>query len=74
MIPGRWGLFVWGRIPASYTDAGELSDLILDKAHVFLTPGFIFGTNGSRYIRISLCCTVEVLKEAIRRINLIVKN
>ena len=72
--PGQVGLFVWGRIPASYTDAGELSDLILDKAHVFLTPGFIFGTNGSRYIRISLCCTVEVLKEAIRRINLIVKN
>ncbi len=72
--PRQVGLFVWGRIPASYTDAGELSDLILDKAHVFLTPGFIFGTNGSRYIRISLCCTVEVLKEAIRRINLIVKN
>ena len=32
---------------------------ILNKTHVFITPGFIFGKNGERYIRISLCANEE---------------
>ena len=49
------GLFVWGRIPDNIPDCEAFVEEILNKAHVFLTPGFIFGTNGGRYIRISLC-------------------
>ena len=63
------GLFVWAKIPDRIKSAEIISDKILDKANVFITPGFIFGDNGSRYIRISLCTSSEKLKEAIKRIS-----
>lgn len=63
------GMFLWGRIPEYYTDVEELTERILHEAHVFITPGFIFGSNGKRYIRISLCCQEEKLKEALCRIE-----
>ena len=63
------GMFVWARIPQKYESSQELSDEILSKVHVFITPGFIFGSNGEKYIRISLCSNREMLKEALRRIS-----
>lgn len=63
------GLFVWGRIPSKYARGQELSDLLLEKADVFITPGFIFGSMGEQYIRISLCTTLERLSESISRIK-----
>jgi LL-diaminopimelate aminotransferase len=63
------GMFVWAKIPDRYTDAYEMSDLVLNNAHVFITPGGIFGSQGDRYIRISLCSEVEVFEEAINRIS-----
>lgn len=67
--PSQRGLFLWCRIPDS-VDSGEvLADMLLQKARVFITPGFIFGSNGQRYIRISLCATPEVMREALRRIR-----
>ncbi len=63
------GLFVWAAIPANYKDGYELSDAILYKSNVFITPGGIFGTAGDKYVRVSLCCTEENIQEAINRIN-----
>ena len=63
------GMFVWGKIPAQLNDVEELTEKILHQARVFITPGFIFGSNGARYIRISLCATEEKLKEALERIK-----
>lgn len=63
------GMFLWGKIPDKYTDAEELTERVLHEARVFITPGFIFGTNGERYIRISLCAKDEKIKEALSRIN-----
>lgn len=62
------GLFLWGAIPEQIESCEEYVENILQKAHVFITPGFIFGKNGERYIRISLCATEEKLKEAKERI------
>lgn len=62
------GMFLWGRIPDSYTDVEDLTERVLQEARVFITPGFIFGSNGSRYIRISLCAKEEKLQEALERI------
>lgn len=62
------GLFLWAKIPDRYKGSEELSDLLLYKAHVFITPGFIFGSNGDRYIRISLCAPESKLEEALQRI------
>jgi hypothetical protein len=63
------GLFVWGRIPEEIKSCEDYVEEILQKTHVFITPGFIFGNNGERYIRISLCATEEKLKEAKERIR-----
>jgi len=63
------GLFVWARIPEKYEDGYALSDAVLERSRVFITPGGIFGEKGDQYIRISLCATVEVLKESIQRIK-----
>ncbi len=63
------GMFLWGRIPDTYTNVEELTEKVLHKARVFITPGFIFGSNGSRYIRISLCAKEEKLLEALNRIK-----
>ena len=63
------GMFLWGRIPESYNDVEELTEKVLHEARVFITPGFIFGSNGKRYIRISLCAKEEKLAEALERIK-----
>ena len=62
------GLFVWGRIPEDIPDCESYIEEMLMKTLVFITPGFIFGRNGERYIRISLCATEEKLNEAKNRI------
>ena len=67
--PDQVGMFLWGRIPDHYANVEDLTERVLHEARVFITPGFIFGTNGSRYIRISLCAKEEAFQEALRRIN-----
>ncbi|MCA8832930.1 pyridoxal phosphate-dependent aminotransferase [Hymenobacter pini] len=63
------GLFVWAQVPARYADGYTLSDEILQRARVFLTPGGIFGSNGNGFIRISLCQPTEVLQQALARVR-----
>jgi aspartate/methionine/tyrosine aminotransferase len=63
------GMFIWAKIPAKYKDSGELADEILYGKNVFITPGFIFGDKGNRYVRISLCCPEPMLEEALGRIG-----
>ena len=67
--PKQVGMFLWGRIPDSYSDVEELTERILKEARVFITPGFIFGSNGQRYIRISLCAKDDKMAEAAKRIE-----
>lgn len=63
------GLFVWAKVPDHVADVEKWVDEILYGTKVFITPGFIFGDNGKRFIRISLCATVDKLKEAKNRIQ-----
>lgn len=70
--PAQSGLFLWGRIPESVKNVEDLTEPILHNARVFITPGFIFGKNGERFIRISLCAPVEKMREALSRIKSIV--
>ncbi len=67
--PDQTGLFLWGKIGDCYAEAEELTERILHEAHVFVTPGFIFGSNGRRYVRISLCAKDEKMAEALERIK-----
>ena len=67
--PKQQGMFLWGRIPDTYAEVEDLTEKVLHEARVFITPGFIFGSNGKRYIRISLCAKDEKMEEALRRIK-----
>lgn len=67
--PKQTGLFLWGRIPDSAESSEALADRVLYEARVFITPGFIFGSNGARYVRISLCATEENMRRALDRIK-----
>ena len=63
------GMFVWAKIPEGYKDGYVLSDEVLYKSNVFITPGGIFGKAGNNYIRVSLCASVKKFEEAISRIK-----
>ena len=67
--PHQVGMFLWGKIPDQYKDSAELADKVLYDARVFITPGFIFGNKGQRYVRLSLCANEKMLGEALERIN-----
>ena len=73
MFPKQVGMFLWGRIPDSIANVEDLTEKLLHEARVFITPGFIFGSNGSRYIRISLCAKEEKIQQALERIKKIIK-
>jgi aspartate/methionine/tyrosine aminotransferase len=67
--PSQSGLFLWGRIPGRYSNAEELTEELLQRNHLFVTPGSVFGDNGRSHIRISLCAEEEIMKKALRRIK-----
>lgn len=69
--PNQVGMFLWGRVPDSAKNGEAIANKALYEAHVFITPGFIFGSKGERYIRLSLCCKNETLEEALKRIKTI---
>ena len=66
--PQQTGMFLWGRIPDEYADAEQFTEQLLHQHGVFVTPGFVFGSNGKRYMRISLCAKKERMEEALQRI------
>ena len=67
--PNQVGMFLWGKIPEKYANVEDLTERVLHEARVFITPGFIFGSNGNRYIRISLCAKDDKFTEAVARIK-----
>jgi aspartate/methionine/tyrosine aminotransferase len=67
--PDQAGMFVWAKVPPSYQTGYELSDAVLYKSNVFITPGGIFGSAGNGYVRVSLCATEEKMMDSIQRIR-----
>ncbi|MFO7844370.1 MAG: aminotransferase class I/II-fold pyridoxal phosphate-dependent enzyme [Bacteroidales bacterium] len=63
------GLFVWAKIPVNFSNCYEFSDYLLYTMGIFAAPGHIFGDNGSKYIRFSLCADKETLKQAIKQVK-----
>ncbi len=72
--PDQAGLFLWGKIPEKVSSCEVLVEDILENTNVFITPGFIFGSNGERFVRISLCMDESRLKEAGGRISLFLES
>jgi aspartate/methionine/tyrosine aminotransferase len=63
------GMFVWAKAPLHIENVPAFSDQILYGANVFITPGVIFGSNGERFLRISLCVPADKMEEAYIRIK-----
>jgi aspartate/methionine/tyrosine aminotransferase len=68
LSPNQVGMFLWAKIPPSYKRARYLVDKLLEEAHIFIAPGEIFGSNGNRFIRVSLASPQEDFKLAIERV------
>ncbi len=67
--PNATGMFVWGKVSQDTSSVEDFVNNILYKANVFITPGFIFGSKGERFIRASLCANENLIKEALQRIK-----
>ena len=63
------GLFVWTQIPNDFQNGDEFSDWLLKRHRIFVTPGSVFGKNGEKYIRISLCVNLKILKQVKTRLQ-----
>ena len=66
---GQSGLFVWAKVSEGVKNVELWIDTILYGAKVFVTPGSVFGSQGNRFIRISLCAPESKMKEALLRIT-----
>jgi aspartate/methionine/tyrosine aminotransferase len=66
---GQSGVFVWAKAPDAIAAVDAWLDEILLDARVFIAPGSIFGENGRRFVRLSLCSPEETLREAAARIE-----
>jgi LL-diaminopimelate aminotransferase len=67
--PGQVGMFIWANIPGTVEDVEKWVDHILYDYRIFITPGFVFGEKGRRYIRISLCSSQTVFRKALDRLK-----
>lgn len=62
------GFYMWVKVPDGYTST-EYSELILEKAHVIITPGNGYGQYGEGYFRIALTVDTSRITEAFARIK-----
>ncbi len=63
------GMFVWAHISNEYQNGDEFSDWLLKRHHIFVAPGSVFGKNGEKYFRVSLCENLEILNQAKVRLQ-----
>lgn len=63
------GLFVWCKLPDGLMDDKAFVDQILHELYIFITPGSIFGVNGSGYVRFSLCVKEEEIAQMLERVS-----
>lgn len=68
VVASKAGMFVWAKLPKGETSEAFI-DHLLQKHHIFVAPGTIFGSQGEGFIRFSLCVTKEHIKESINRIK-----
>lgn len=66
---GQVGMFVWAKIPDHIPDVEKWVDKILYEYKVFITPGFVFGDKGKRYVRMSLCSDIDMFQKAMDRLK-----
>ncbi len=61
-------IYVWSSLPRGWNSFAFVTD-VLEKVHLSLTPGTLFGQCGEGYFRIALTTSIEQLKEAMNRLH-----
>ncbi len=64
--------YVFPSIEKYGTDSMDFAKSLLNEAGVAVTPGIAFGSD--RHIRISYCCSMDVLTEGIDRLEIFLKQ
>lgn len=62
------GMFVWAKINNGQNSIDWCEEK-LNQNHVFITPGIIFGSKGEHFVRFSLCASLEILEESLKRLQ-----
>lgn len=63
------GMFAWCTIPDDWDHSEAFADHLLETYKIFIPPGTVFGSEGKRYIRFSLCSDIPVWNEVLKRIR-----
>ncbi|HWI50766.1 MAG TPA: LL-diaminopimelate aminotransferase [Symbiobacteriaceae bacterium] len=71
--PMKGSFYIWMPVPEGYTST-SFAALMLEEAGVIVTPGSAYGTYGEGYVRLSLCLKEDRLKQAIERIQQVLKK
>lgn len=68
VVKPKGALYLWIRIPDSYKDSSEYATYLLQTYHILVTPGITFGTEGKRYIRVSISSDITNIKSYFKNI------
>ncbi len=52
-------LYIWAEIPQNYADSEQFAFELLKRKQILVTPGTAFGSNGQRYVRVSICSNIN---------------
>ena len=66
--PPKASLYIWAKVPPSYSSS-EFASLLLEDQNVVVTPGSGYGPSGEGFIRLSLTLSDEDLEKAIARLS-----
>ena len=69
-------MFIWAEIPEQFKSLGsiEFSKLLLEKAHVAVSPGIGFGHEGDGHVRFALIENEHRTRQAMRNIKKFLKE
>lgn len=59
----KGALYIWAKIPDPYTSSEDFCMQLLQEKQVLLTPGSAFGSNGERFVRVSICVNIDKIEE-----------
>ena len=64
-------MFAWAPVPEKFAHLGslEFSKLLVEKAHVAVSPGIGFGENGEGYVRLALVENEQRIRQAARNLR-----
>ena len=68
VMPNQTGMFVWCRLPKGIKSEA-FADKLVEEHAIFCAPGFIFGSEGKRFVRFSLCLSADQIEKAIMRVK-----